>query len=136
MSSSYSDIGETYYNLIISVHKKNKNSPFFPNLDTSRDAKEGEEDGKGYHFVTRNKMTELRRANQFLEFGEYNGNMYGTSIESVRSVIDQHKMCVLDIQPAVRTYLLYSNSSTFLDENTNARWFMVSLCDALALIRP
>ena len=46
-------------------------------------------------------MKELRRANQFLEHGEYNGNMYGTGIESVRSVIDQHKMCVLDIQPAV-----------------------------------
>jgi guanylate kinase len=72
-----------------------------PLTDTSREAKEGEEDGKGYRFVTRNKMTELRRANQFLEHGEYNGNMYGTSIESVRSVIDQHKMCVLDIQPAV-----------------------------------
>ncbi len=49
-------------------------------------------------------MTELRRANQFLEHGEYNGNMYGTSIDSVRSVVEQHKMCVLDIQPAVSAY--------------------------------
>ena len=46
-------------------------------------------------------MTELRRGNQFFEYGEYNSNMYGTSIDSVRSVIDQRKMCVLDIQPAV-----------------------------------
>ena len=69
--------------------------------DTSREPKEGEEEGKGYHFVPREKMTELRRGNQFFEYGEYNSNMYGTSIDSVRSVIDQHKMCVLDIQPAV-----------------------------------
>lgn len=78
---------------------------------TSREAKEGEEDGKGYHFVSRDKMTELRRANQFLEHGEYNGNMYGTSIDSVRSVIDQHKMCVLDIQAAGLKML---NSSEFM----------------------
>ncbi|XP_028393476.1 MAGUK p55 subfamily member 2-like [Dendronephthya gigantea] len=67
---------------------------------TSREPKEGEEDGKGYHFVSRDKMAELRRGNQFLEHGEYNGNTYGTSIESVRTVVDHHKMCILDLQPA------------------------------------
>lgn len=77
---------------------------------TSREANEGEEDGKGYHFVTKNKMTELRRANQFFEYGECNGNMYGSSIDSVRTVIDQHKMCVLDMQPAGLKML---NSSEF-----------------------
>ncbi|XP_046860400.1 protein PALS2-like [Xenia sp. Carnegie-2017] len=67
---------------------------------TSREPREDEENGKGYNFVSREKMTELRRTNMFLEYGEYNGNMYGTSLDSVRSVIDQHKMCVLDIQPS------------------------------------
>ena len=54
-------------------------------------------------------MTELRRGNQFFEYGEYNDNMYGTSVDSVRSVIEQHKMCVLDIQPAVSTHTLKSH---------------------------
>ena len=54
-------------------------------------------------------MTELRRANQFFEYGEYNDNMYGTSVDSVRSVIEQHKMCVLDIQPAVSIHGLKSH---------------------------
>ena len=89
---------------------------FFPHVDTSREAKEGEEDGKGYYFVSRDKMVELRRGNQFLEHGEYNGNTYGTSIQSVRTVIEQHKMCILDIQPAVSALLfnrqfLYQTSS-------------------------
>ena len=80
-----------------------------PLVDTSREPKEGEEDGKGYYFVPREKMTELRRGNQFFEYGEYNDNMYGTSVDSVRSVIEQHKMCVLDIQPAVSTHRLKSH---------------------------
>ncbi|KAG7233912.1 hypothetical protein CRUP_021693, partial [Coryphaenoides rupestris] len=43
----------------------------------------------------------------FLEYGDYKGNLYGTSIQAVREVLDAGKICVLDIEPnaiqAVRT---------------------------------
>ncbi len=42
---------------------------------------------------------------RFIEHGEYKGNYYGTSIDSVRSVLSKNKVCLLDIQPHV------SNSS-------------------------
>lgn len=49
-------------------------------------------------------MLEYRRANKFLEYGEYNGSMYGTTTESVKAVLEQHRMCVSDINPAVRSH--------------------------------
>ena len=40
---------------------------------------------------------------RFLEYGEYKGNLYGTSIESVREVLNRGKICVIDIDPNVNT---------------------------------
>ncbi len=40
---------------------------------------------------------------RFLEYGEYKGNMYGTSVESVREVLNSGKTCVIDIEPNVST---------------------------------
>ncbi|GAB5573365.1 MAGUK p55 subfamily member 3 isoform X2 [Prionailurus iriomotensis] len=36
---------------------------------------------------------------QFIEYGEYKNNYYGTSIDSVRSVLAKNKVCLLDVQP-------------------------------------
>lgn len=41
------------------------------------------------------------RQHKFLEYGEYNGNLYGTSLDSIRNVINEGKMCVLDCSPSV-----------------------------------
>ncbi|KAM4606561.1 LOW QUALITY PROTEIN: MAGUK p55 subfamily member 7 [Polymixia lowei] len=35
----------------------------------------------------------------FIEHGEYKGNYYGTSLDSVRSVLSKNKVCLLDVQP-------------------------------------
>lgn len=40
----------------------------------------------------------LRR---FLEYGEYKGNLYGTSIEAVKDVLSSGKICLVDIEPNV-----------------------------------
>ncbi|XP_071584617.1 MAGUK p55 subfamily member 2-like [Heliangelus exortis] len=39
------------------------------------------------------------RAGRYLEHGEYEGNLYGTRIDSIRSVVEAGKMCVLDVNP-------------------------------------
>ncbi|KAK3559060.1 hypothetical protein QTP86_001114 [Hemibagrus guttatus] len=36
---------------------------------------------------------------RFIEYGEYKGNYYGTSLDSIRSVISKNKVCLLDAQP-------------------------------------
>ena len=37
----------------------------------------------------------------FIEAGEYQNNLYGTSVEAVRQVINQGRICILNLQPEV-----------------------------------
>nr|CAG4637672.1 EOG090X032R [Chydorus sphaericus] len=66
---------------------------------TSRPMRELEEDGMGYWFVSREEMEHDIRDHQFLECGEHNGQLYGTKLDSIRTIIRQGKMCVLDCSP-------------------------------------
>lgn len=63
--------------------------------------RELEEDGKAYHFTTRPAMEADIRTHRYLEYGELNGNLYGTKLDSVLAVIRAGKMCVLDCSPSV-----------------------------------
>lgn len=38
---------------------------------------------------------------RFIEYGEYKENLYGTSLESIHRVLDQKKVCLVDVQPEV-----------------------------------
>lgn len=60
--------------------------------DTSRPPRALEESGKGYWFVDREEMEEEIKENKFLEYGEYNGNLYGTHLDSIRDVIKSGKI--------------------------------------------
>lgn len=64
---------------------------------TTRDPREGEENGIHYHFVTKDEFTSMVEAGEFLEYAEVHGNFYGTSQDSVRSVLSNRRICVLDI---------------------------------------
>lgn len=46
-------------------------------------------------------MCSLCLSGRFIEFGEYNDNLYGTSLESIRRILAQNKSCVVDVQPEV-----------------------------------
>ncbi|NXJ13253.1 MPP2 protein, partial [Odontophorus gujanensis] len=66
---------------------------------TSRKPKESEKDGHGYHFVSRGEMEADIKAGHYLEHGEYEGNLYGTKIDSIRAVVNAGKVCILDVNP-------------------------------------
>ncbi len=67
--------------------------------DTSRPMRENEENGRGYYFETRQQMeTDIRRG-EYLEWGEYNGNLYGTKLNTIRQVVQSGKMCIVDCSP-------------------------------------
>ena len=74
--------------------------PSFP-LDTSRRPKDSEREGHGYSFVSRAEMEADIRAGRYLEHGEYEGNLYGTRIDSIRGVVAAGRVCVLDVNPQV-----------------------------------
>lgn len=42
------------------------------------------------------------KAGRFLEHGEYDGNLYGTKIESIHEVVAAGRSCILDVNPQVR----------------------------------
>ncbi|XP_043507687.1 guanylate kinase isoform X1 [Frieseomelitta varia] len=64
---------------------------------TTRSPREGEENGKHYHFTTKDKMQKQIEQNEFLETAVYSGNMYGTSKRAVEDVQEAGKICVLDV---------------------------------------
>lgn len=66
---------------------------------TSRVAREGEQDGKGYHFASREEMEQDIRAGKYLENGDFEGNLYGTKVDSIRDIMRSGKMCILDVNP-------------------------------------
>lgn len=56
----------------------------------------GEVNGKEYHFVSREEMEKEIAAGRLIEFGEYKGNLYGTSSESVKSLVNAGYVCILN----------------------------------------
>lgn len=65
---------------------------------TTRPKREYEVDGRDYHFVaSREQMEKDIQNHLFIEAGQYNDNLYGTSVASVREVADKGKHCILDV---------------------------------------
>ncbi|CAH0383096.1 unnamed protein product [Bemisia tabaci] len=89
---------------------------------TSRPIRPGEINGKEYFFVTRDEMQEQIESGNFIEFGEYKGNFYGTSAESVVSIINAGLICVLTPHyqalkmlrtPQLKPYIIYIKPPSF-----------------------
>ncbi|XP_062381443.1 disks large homolog 3 isoform X1 [Sardina pilchardus] len=65
---------------------------------TTRPRRENEMDGQDYHFVgSREQMEKDIQDNKFIEAGQFNENLYGTSVLSVRTVAERGKHCILDV---------------------------------------
>ncbi|XP_030406142.1 MAGUK p55 subfamily member 7 isoform X1 [Gopherus evgoodei] len=66
---------------------------------TTRARRGQENDGVEYIFISKHLFETDVQNNKFIEYGEYKNNYYGTSIDSVRSVLTKNKVCLLDVQP-------------------------------------
>ncbi|KAG7242104.1 hypothetical protein INR49_024150 [Caranx melampygus] len=66
---------------------------------TSRRPREEEKDGQNYCFVTREEMEKDIKESRYLEHGEYDGNLYGTKIDSIHEVVAMGRTCILDVNP-------------------------------------
>lgn len=66
---------------------------------TSRKPKVDEKEGQMYLFMSRSQMEADIKSGRFLEHGEYDGNLYGTKIDSIHEVVDSGKICILDVNP-------------------------------------
>ncbi|MCD6160209.1 MAG: guanylate kinase [Kosmotoga sp.] len=73
-----------------------------PNLEfsvsyTTRPKRPGEKDGEDYFFVSEEKFKELINADEFLEWAEVHGYLYGTSKGFVSERVKQGVNLILDI---------------------------------------
>lgn len=68
----------------------NRKSCVSPPTDTTRPRRDYEIDGRDYHFVSsREQMERDIQSHRFIEAGQYNNHLYGTSVQSVRQVAEQ-----------------------------------------------
>jgi len=65
---------------------------------TTRQPREGEVDGRDYHFLTPEEFDRRIEAEDFLEFATYSGNRYGTLRSEVRRRLDEGHSVVLEIE--------------------------------------
>ena len=76
-----------------------------PQVDTSR-PRNADESNEKYNFVTRDQIQNGIKQKEYLEHGEYNGNLYGVRFKSITDVIGQNKIVVLDVNPWVSSFYL------------------------------
>uniref|UniRef100_A0A8D2HYJ8 MAGUK p55 subfamily member 4 n=1 Tax=Urocitellus parryii TaxID=9999 RepID=A0A8D2HYJ8_UROPR len=66
---------------------------------TTRSPKSYEMNGREYHYVSKETFENLMYSHRMLEYGEYKGHLYGTSVDAVNAVLDEGKVCVMDLEP-------------------------------------
>ncbi|KAM6964569.1 MAGUK p55 subfamily member 3-like isoform 1-T1 [Tautogolabrus adspersus] len=66
---------------------------------TTRGRKSHEREGVEYHFISKAAFEGDIQNGKFIEYGEYKENLYGTRLESIHKILDQQKVCLVDVQP-------------------------------------
>lgn len=65
---------------------------------TTRQMREGEQDGVDYFFKTREEFEKLIEADEFIEYAEYVGNYYGTPVQYVKDTMNAGHDVFLEIE--------------------------------------
>ncbi|MBP3656899.1 MAG: guanylate kinase [Clostridia bacterium] len=73
---------------------------------TTRKPREGEEPGREYFFISRQDFLDRIANNDFLEYAEFSGNMYGTPKSYVYSLLEQgiNVIAEIDVQGALQMF--------------------------------
>jgi len=64
---------------------------------TTRRPRQGEQDGRDYHFIERDEFERLRAADEFIEHANVFGNLYGTRRSVVKKALDEGRDLILEI---------------------------------------
>lgn len=62
---------------------------------TSRPKRSNEIDGVDYYFFSRKEMENSIFTKKFVEYGEYQGNLYGTTFDQLKTSINDGRVCIL-----------------------------------------
>ena len=89
--------------------------PIVSFADTTRPRRDYEVDARDYHFVASREQMERDIQNHlFIEAGQYNENLYGTSVQSVREVAEKVRALAIlyEFENENRKYLIKERMST------------------------
>uniref|UniRef100_A0A914Y636 Uncharacterized protein n=1 Tax=Panagrolaimus superbus TaxID=310955 RepID=A0A914Y636_9BILA len=86
----------------------------YPIPHTTRPPRKDEIDGKHYYFVTNDQMLSDIQNSEYLEYGTHEECMYGTKLETIRSIHRQGKMAILDVEPQALKVLRTAEYSPFV----------------------
>uniref|UniRef100_A0A3B4AQA4 Protein PALS1 n=1 Tax=Periophthalmus magnuspinnatus TaxID=409849 RepID=A0A3B4AQA4_9GOBI len=81
---------------------------------TTRNPRIHERNGREYHFVNRTAFEADLAMGKFVESGEYEKNLYGTSTDSVRHVVNSGKICLLCLHSRSLKVLRTSNLKPYV----------------------
>jgi guanylate kinase len=65
---------------------------------TTRAPRDGEEDGKAYHFITRERFEDMIKNNELLEYASYIDEYYGTPVANIMECISDGKDIIVEIE--------------------------------------
>ena len=65
---------------------------------TTREPREGEQEGENYYFLNQEKFKKMIEQNLFLEWAQFAGNYYGTPLSSVNEKINNGLTVLLEIE--------------------------------------
>ncbi|XP_067112913.1 55 kDa erythrocyte membrane protein [Osmerus mordax] len=71
----------------------------YPAPHTTRPSRKEEEHGKEYYFISNEVMTKCITGNELLEYGSFQGFMFGTKIDTIHKIHEQDKIALLDVEP-------------------------------------
>ncbi|XP_055799171.1 55 kDa erythrocyte membrane protein-like isoform X1 [Salvelinus fontinalis] len=71
----------------------------YPAPHTTRPPRKDEENGQEYYFISNDTMTKCITGNELLEYGSFQGFMFGTKMETIQKIHEQGKIALLDVEP-------------------------------------
>ncbi|XP_060941550.1 55 kDa erythrocyte membrane protein [Limanda limanda] len=71
----------------------------YPAPHTTRPQRKDEENGQEYYFISNDAMTKCITGNELLEYGSFQGNMFGTKLETIQKIHEQEKIALVDVEP-------------------------------------
>ena len=83
---------------VIKALLEQRKDMYFSVSYTTRAPRSNEVDGVSYNFVTREEFQRMIRDNELLEFAEFVGNYYGTSLKVIRDHLERGTDVLLDIE--------------------------------------
>ena len=83
---------------------------------TTRNMRQGEVDGREYHFLTREAFENAIRNDEFVEYEEIFGNLYGTLKSEINSAIRNGEKLIfdIDVKGAISLKKLYPEESLLI----------------------